>query len=70
MEDAKDPGEYDKIIQIKGSSFDQSKGEKRHTRKVPEYEMFLGVKENIWMLLFQAVEELYPSFEYERNRSY
>ena len=56
-----DPWEYDETIQAKGTSFDQSKGEKKHARKVIKYEKFLGIEEIIKNLLFQAVEE--PNLE-------
>ena len=55
----KDPEGYDKTIQAKGSSFDRSKGEKKHARKVIEYKTFLGVEERIRTLMLQAMEELY-----------
>ena len=34
---SKDPGEYDETIQAKDSSFDRSKGEKKHARKIIEH---------------------------------
>ena len=51
-----DTGEYNKSIKTKDSSFDQSKGEKEHTRKVIEYKKFLGVEESIRTLMLQVVE--------------
>ena len=53
-----DPGGYDKAIQAKDSSIDQSKWKKKYARKVIEYEKFVDVDESIRTLLLQAVEEL------------
>ena len=53
------PRGYDESIQAKDSSFDQSKGEKRHARKVIEYKKFLGVEESIRTLMLQVVEKSY-----------
>ena len=50
-------GGYDELIQAKDSSFDRSKGEKKHARKVIKYEKFLDIEESIQMLLIQAVDK-------------
>ena len=54
-----DPRGNDESIQAKDSSFDWSKGKKKHSRKVIKYEQFLGVKESIWTLLLQAIKKPY-----------
>ena len=54
---SEDPGVYDKTIQAKDSSFNHNKWEKKHARKVIEYENFLGVEECIRTLLLQSIEE-------------
>ena len=50
----KGPRRYNETIEAKYSSFNQSKGEKKHARKV-----FLGVEESIRTPLLQVVEEPY-----------
>ena len=40
-------------------AFDRSKREKKHARKVIEYEKFLGVEESLCTLILQAVEGPY-----------
>ena len=48
----KDLGGYDDAaIKAKDTSFNRSKGAKKHTRKVIEYEKFLGIEENIRALI-------------------
>ena len=69
-ETPEDPGGYDKTIQAKDSSFDQSKGEKKHARKVIKYEKFLGVEESIRTLLLQVVEESYLEAPKEKYIGY
>ena len=48
---------YDDSIQAKDMTFDQSKSEKKHARRLFEYEKFLGVEESLQMLIHQAVDE-------------
>ena len=43
----KDQGGYDDSIQAKDMAFDQSKHEKKHARRLIEYEKFLGVEESL-----------------------
>ena len=54
-----DLGRYDDSIQAKDIAFDRSKSEKKHTRKVIEYEKFLGAEVGLCTLILQAVEGLY-----------
>ena len=56
---SEDPGGYNKSIHAKDSLFDQSKGEKKYTRKVIEYEKFLGIKESNQILIIQAIKNPY-----------
>ena len=51
-----DPRGYDKTIQSKDTSFDQSKGEKNHAREVIECKKFLGAEESMRTILLQVVE--------------
>ena len=44
---SEDLGGYNESILAKDASFDQSKGEKKHARKVIEYDKFLEVEESI-----------------------
>ena len=55
----KDPGKYDETIQAKDTAFNRSKSEKKHARRVIEYEKFLGVEECLCTLIIHAVEEPY-----------
>ena len=57
-----DPGGYDDTIQVKDMAFDKSKSEKKHARKVIEYEKLLGVEESLLTLILQAVEEEYIGY--------
>ena len=54
----KDLGRYDETIQPKDSSFDRNKVEKKYTKKVIEYEEFLGLEECIMALILHMVVEL------------
>ena len=57
MEDSKDLGGCNVTVQAKDTTFDQSKSEKKHARKLIEYEKFLGVEESLRTLILQAVDE-------------
>ena len=53
-----DLGGYNDTIQAKDMVFDQSKSEKKHARRLLEYEKILGVEESRQILILQAVEVL------------
>ena len=43
-ETLEDPGRHDDSIQDKDAAFDLSKNEKKHARRLIEYEKFLGIE--------------------------
>ena len=51
-----DPGGYYESVKPKDSSFDQSKGEKKHATMVIEHNKFLGVEESRRTLILQVVK--------------
>ena len=56
-ETPEDLGWYNDSIQAKNMAFDWSKSEKKHARRLLEYEKLLGVEESLWILIVKTVDE-------------
>ena len=57
LETPEDLSGYDDSIQAKDTAFDWSKSEKKHARKLIEYEKFFGMEKSLQTLILQAVDE-------------